>query len=109
MTAPIDGAQPGTAATHAKEAHAVRSGGRILIDAFRIHGVDRIFCIPGESYIAALDALFDTPEIQTIVCRHEGAAANMADADGKLTGRPGICFVTRGPGAAHASIGLHTA
>src|SRR6202042_1255026 len=59
--------------------------------------------------LAALDALHDTPEIQLVVCRHEGAAANMAEADGKLTGRPGVCFVTRGPGATHASIGVHTA
>src|SRR5450432_3809729 len=86
-----------------------RSGGRVLVDALRLHGVDRIFCVPGESFLAVLDALHDTPEIQVIVCRHEGAAANMAEADGKLTGRPGICFVTRGPGATHASVGVHTA
>ena len=81
-----------------------RTGGRILVDALRRQGVDRIFCVPGESYLPVLDALHDTPEIQVIVCRHEGAAANMAEADGKLTGRPGICFVTRGPGATHASV-----
>jgi acetolactate synthase-1/2/3 large subunit len=86
-----------------------RSGGRILADALRVQGVDRIFCVPGESYIDVLDALFDMPEIQIVVAKHEGAAANMAEADGKLTGRPGICFVTRGPGATHASVGVHAA
>ena len=88
---------------------ASRSGGRILVDALRIHGVDRLFCVPGESYLDVLDALYDTPEIHVVVAKHEGAAANMAEADGKLTGRPGICFVTRGPGATHASVGVHTA
>jgi acetolactate synthase-1/2/3 large subunit len=87
----------------------MRSGGRILVDALRTHGVDRVFCVPGESYLDVLDALHDYPEIETIVTKHEGAAANMAEADGKLTGRPGICFVTRGPGATHASIGVHIA
>ena len=86
-----------------------RSGARVLVDALRVHGADRIFCVPGESYIDVLDALVDTPEIQLVVAKHEGAAANMAEADGKLTGRPGICFVTRGPGATHASVGVHTA
>jgi acetolactate synthase-1/2/3 large subunit len=86
-----------------------RAGGRILVDALRLHGVDRLFCVPGESYLEVLDALYDTPQIAVIVAKHEGAAANMAEADGKLTGRPGICFVTRGPGATHASIGVHTA
>jgi len=91
------------------DTRASRSGGRILVDALRIHGVDRLFCVPGESYLDVLDALFDTPQIQVVVAKHEGAAANMAEADGKLTGRPGICFVTRGPGATHASVGVHTA
>src|SRR3984885_5058088 len=88
---------------------APRSGGRILVDALRIHGTDRVFCVPGESYLDVLDALYDVSEIQLVVAKHEGAAANMAEADGKLTGRPGICFVTRGPGATQASVGLHTA
>ena len=91
------------------DSRATRSGGRILVDALRIHGVDRLFCVPGESYLDVLDALYDTPEIAVVVAKHEGAAANMAEADGKLTGRPGICFVTRGPGATHASVGVHTA
>ncbi len=86
-----------------------RSGGRILADALRVHGVDRVFCVPGESYLDVLDALHDVPEIQIVVARHEGAAANMAEADGRLTGRPGICFVTRGPGATHGSVGVHAA
>lgn len=86
-----------------------RSGGRILVDALRIHGIERVFCVPGESFLNVLDALHDQPAIDLIVCKHEGAAANMAEADGKLTGRPGICFVTRGPGATHASVGIHIA
>jgi acetolactate synthase-1/2/3 large subunit len=85
------------------------TGGVVLAEALRRQGVDRIFCVPGESYLPVLDALHDMPEIAVVSARHEGAAANMAEADGKLTGRPGICFVTRGPGATHASIGAHTA
>jgi acetolactate synthase I/II/III large subunit len=87
-----------------------RTGGQILVDALKIHGVDLAFCVPGESYLAVLDALYGAGDsIRLITCRHEGGAANMADAYGKLTGRPGICFVTRGPGATNASIGVHTA
>ena len=87
-----------------------RTGGRVLVDALRIHGVDTVFCVPGESYLAALDALYDARDaIATIACRHEGGAANMAEACGKLTGRPGVVMVTRGPGACHAAAGLHTA
>ena len=86
-----------------------RSGAEVLIDALKINSVERIFCIPGESYLAALDALYDRSEISLVVCRNEGGAAYMAEADGKLTGRPGICFVTRGPGATNASGGLHVA
>jgi acetolactate synthase I/II/III large subunit len=85
------------------------TGGQILVAALRRQGVDRVFCVPGESYLPVLDALYDTPEIALVSARHEGAAANMAEADGKLTGRPGICFVTRGPGATHAAVGVHTA
>ncbi|MCW5770919.1 MAG: thiamine pyrophosphate-binding protein [Rhodospirillaceae bacterium] len=85
----------------------LRTGGQVLIDQLRIHGVDMAFCVPGESYLAALDALHDAPEIQLVVCRQEGGAAMMADAYGKLTGRPGIVFVTRGPGATNASAGIH--
>ena len=87
-----------------------RNGGRILIDQLIQHGVDLAFCVPGESYLAALDALHDSQDkIKLIVCRQEGGAAYMAEAYGKLTGKPGICFVTRGPGATNASIGVHTA
>ncbi|MBN9592683.1 MAG: thiamine pyrophosphate-binding protein, partial [Alphaproteobacteria bacterium] len=87
-----------------------RTGGQALIDALKIHGADHVFCVPGESYLAALDALYGAQDaIRLIVCRQEGGAANMAEAYGKLTGRPGICFVTRGPGATNASIGVHTA
>jgi acetolactate synthase I/II/III large subunit len=85
------------------------TGGQILVEALRHQGVDRVHCVPGESYLPVLDALYDVPEIAVISAHHEGAAANMAEADGKLTGRPGVCFVTRGPGATHASVGVHTA
>ncbi|MGI8705465.1 MAG: thiamine pyrophosphate-binding protein [Sphingomicrobium sp.] len=86
-----------------------RTGGRLLVDQLRIQGCDRIFTVPGESFLAVLDALHDTPEIDVIVCRQEGGVAYMADADGKMTGRPGIAFVTRGPGATNASGGVHVA
>ena len=87
-----------------------RSGGQILVDQLRIHGVDLGFCVPGESYLPVIDALYDVQDrIRLIVCRQEGGAANMAEAYGKLTGKPGICLVTRGPGATNASIGVHTA
>ncbi|MDO8876571.1 MAG: thiamine pyrophosphate-binding protein [Pseudolabrys sp.] len=85
-----------------------RTGGQILIDQLAIHGVTHAFCVPGESYLAALDALHDS-KIKLTICRHEGAAAMMAEAVGKTTGRPGICFVTRGPGATNAAAGVHIA
>src|SRR5690242_4622409 len=85
-----------------------RSGGEILIDQLSTHGVRQAFCVPGESYLAALDAFYDS-DIKLTVCRHESAAAIMAEAVGKITGRPGICFVTRGPGASNASAGIHIA
>ena len=85
-----------------------RTGGQLVVDALQVHGVDTIFGVPGESYLPVLDALHDSP-IRFIINRQEGGAAFMADAYGKLTGRPGICFVTRGPGATNASIGVHTA
>jgi acetolactate synthase-1/2/3 large subunit len=86
-----------------------RTGGQIRVDQLRIQGCDRIFTVPGESFLAVLDALHDVPEIDVIVCRQEGGVAYMADADGKLTGRPGVAFVTRGPGATNASAGIHVA
>ena len=85
-----------------------RSGGQILVDQLSIHGATHVFCVPGESYLAVLDALHDSA-IKTIVCRQEGGAAYMAEAAGKLTGRPGIVMVTRGPGATNASPGIHIA
>ena len=85
-----------------------RTGGQILVDQLRIHGSDMAFGVPGESYLAVLDALHDSP-IRYIICRQEGGAAMMAEAYGKLTGRPGICMVTRGPGATNASPGVHIA
>lgn len=84
------------------------TGGAALVAALKAGGVDMIFCVPGESYLAALDALVDSG-IRVITCRHEGGAAFMAEAYAKLTGKTGVCFVTRGPGACNASIGLHTA
>src|SRR3954470_12572929 len=88
--------------------HPSRSGGQILVDALQVHGVDTAFGVPGESYLDVLDALHDS-DIRFIINRQEGGAAFMAEAYGKMTGRPGICFVTRGPGATNASIGVHTA
>jgi acetolactate synthase-1/2/3 large subunit len=88
----------------------LRTGGQILVDSLRTHGVELCFCVPGESYLAVLDALYDARDaIRLIVCRQEGGASFMAEAYGKLTNRPGICFVTRGPGATNAAIGVHTA
>ena len=87
-----------------------RNGGQILMQQLRVHGARRVFLIPGESYLPCIDALNEHRDaIQPIVCRQEGGAAYMAEAYGKLTGEPGICFVTRGPGATNASIGVHTA
>ena len=86
----------------------MRSGGRILVDALERNGVDLAFCLPGESFLPVLDALYDSP-IRLVSCRHEQGAANAAEAYGKLTGRPGVCLVTRGPGATQAAVGVHTA
>jgi acetolactate synthase I/II/III large subunit len=85
-----------------------RTGGEILVDQLAIHGVRHVTCVPGESYLAALDAFYGR-DIALTVCRHESAAAIMAEAIGKTTGRPGICFVTRGPGSTNASAGIHIA
>src|SRR3954447_4810242 len=86
------------------------TGGEILARSLVVQGADHVFCVPGESHLALLDGLYDEREkVRLIVCRHEAGAANMADAYGKLTGRPGIALVTRGPGATHASVGIHTA
>jgi acetolactate synthase-1/2/3 large subunit len=85
-----------------------RTGGQILVDQLRVQGVEHVFCVPGESYLAVLDALHDSA-LQVTVCRQEAGAAMMAIAAGRLTGRPGICFVTRGPGATNAAHGVHIA
>jgi len=86
------------------------NGGHILVDQLVLHGADLAFCVPGESYLPVLDGLYLRRDaIRLITCRHESGAANMAEAYGKLTGKPGICLVTRGPGATNASIGVHTA
>jgi acetolactate synthase-1/2/3 large subunit len=82
---------------------------RVLVDCLAEQGCDRIFTVPGESFLPVLDALYDTPQIELITCRQEGGAGFMACADGTITGRPGICFVTRGPGATNASIAVHVA
>ena len=86
----------------------MRHGGQVLVDQLKIQGVDRVFCVPGESYLAALDGLYDSG-IETVIGRQEGGVAMMAEAHGKLTGTPGIAFVTRGPGATNASAGVHVA
>jgi len=85
-----------------------KSGGQLIVDAMQSFGTQRVFCVPGESYLPVLDALHDS-DIQTVVCRQEGGAAIMAEATGKLTGAPGICLVTRGPGACNAAAGVHIA
>jgi len=87
-----------------------RTGGQAVVEALLKHGSDTAFCVPGESYLPILDAFYDVKnKIKLYTCRHESGASNMAEAYGKLTGKPGICLVTRGPGATNASIGIHTA
>src|SRR5204862_48753 len=87
----------------------LQSGGQLVVASLRAHGVEMAFSVAGESYLEVLDALYDAPEIRLITCRQEGGAAFMAEAYGKLTGKPGVVLVTRGPGACNASIGVHTA
>jgi acetolactate synthase-1/2/3 large subunit len=86
-----------------------RSGGQLVVASLRAHRVEMAFSVAGESYLEVLDALYDVPEIRLVTCRQEGGAAFMAEAYGKLTGKPGVLLVTRGPGACNASIGIHTA
>ncbi len=86
----------------------MRTAAEVLVDQLRIHGVRHVFCVPGESYLAVLDAFHDS-DLAVTVCRQEGGACMMAEAIGKVTGRPGVCFVTRGPGATNASHGIHIA
>lgn len=85
------------------------NGGRVVVETIRQEGVKHVFCVPGESYTAIMDAFYDTPEVKLITNRHEGGACYMAEAYGKATRNAGVCLVTRGPGAAHASIGIHCA
>jgi acetolactate synthase-1/2/3 large subunit len=90
--------------------HNVRTGGQLVVDALLTHGVERAFGVPGESYLPILDALHDVRgRLSFVTCRHEHGASMMAEAHGKLDGRPGVCLVTRGPGACNAAIGVHTA
>lgn len=93
---------------HSKAHHVARHGGQILVDQLAILGVRRVFSVPGESFLAALDGLHDA-QIENIVCRQEGGVAMMAEAYGKMTGQAGVAFVTRGPGATNASAGIHIA
>src|SRR5438270_4532857 len=86
----------------------MRTAAEVLVDQLINNGVRHVFCVPGESYLAVLDAFHDR-DITVTVCRQEGGAAMMAEAVGKATGRPGVCFVTRGPGATNASPGIHIA
>src|SRR4030095_3176113 len=84
-----------------------RRGGRILVDQLRLHGADAVFCVPGESFLEVLDALYDLGEaVRLVVCRQEGGAAAMAGAYGRVTGRPGVCLVSRAPGATNAASGV---
>jgi acetolactate synthase-1/2/3 large subunit len=94
----------------ASPALAPRTGGQVVVDALRVHGVDTVFCVPGESFLPVIDALHGArDQVRLVTCRQEGAAAHMAEAYGKLRGVPGVCLVTRGPGSTNASIGIHTA
>jgi acetolactate synthase I/II/III large subunit len=87
-----------------------RLAGHVLVEALIAQGIDTVFGVPGESYLAALDGFHQhAGQIRFIACRHEGGASFMAEAQGKLAAWPGVCFVTRGPGASNAAIGLHTA
>ncbi|MDH4294209.1 MAG: thiamine pyrophosphate-binding protein, partial [Betaproteobacteria bacterium] len=88
----------------------LQTGAQILVDSLITHGARLAFGVPGESFLSVLDAMHDVEDkFKFVICRQEGGAANMADAYGKLTGEPGLCFVTRGPGASNAAVGLHTA
>lgn len=107
---PIEAAQQASPTESANKTKAPITAAQVLVQVLRDNGTNRAFCVPGESYLPVLDALYDAHhDIELITCRQEGGAAFMAEAYGKLTGRPGICFVTRGPGATNASIGVHTA
>src|ERR1700734_763675 len=83
--------------------------GELVVDSLVANGMDRVFCVPGESYLGLLDALYGRNDIDTVVCRHESGAGFMALADARLTGCPGVAMVSRGPGASNAAIAVHTA
>ena len=85
------------------------TAGQLIVETLVGHGIDRVFCVPGESYLGLLDALYGRDDIDTVVCRHEAGAGFMALADARLTGRPGVACVSRGPGASNAAIAVHTA
>src|SRR6185437_3027385 len=87
----------------------VTTVGKLIVDSLVANGIDRVFCVPGESYLGLLDGLYGRAEIDTVVCRHEAGAGFMALADARLTGRPGVAVVSRGPGASNAAIAVHTA
>src|ERR1700760_4994099 len=87
----------------------MRTAGQLIVDSLVAHGIDRVFCVPGESYLGLLDALYGREDVDTVVCRHESGAGFMALADARLTGRPGVAIVSRGPGASNAAIAVHTA
>ena len=99
---------PGAILDNLNGASTLKSAGHVIVDSLVAHGVERTFVVPGESFLDVLDGLHGS-EIETVVCRHEGGAAYMAEADGKMNQRPGVAMVTRGPGAANAHVGLHTA
>ena len=87
----------------------MQRAGSLIVDSLVANGIDRLFCVPGESYLGLLDALYGRDDIDTVVCRHESGAGFMALADARLTGRPGVAVVSRGPGACNAAIAVHTA
>ena len=99
---------PATVRENLNGGKALKSAGHVIVDSLAAHGVERTFVVPGESFLDVLDGLHGS-DIETVVCRHEGGAAYMAEADGKMNQRPGVAMVTRGPGAANAHVGLHTA
>ena len=99
---------PSTIAANLNGSSALKSAGHVIVDSLVAHGVERTYVVPGESFLDVLDGLHGS-DIDTVVCRHEGGAAYMAEADGKMNQRPGVAMVTRGPGAANAHVGLHTA
>ena len=97
-----------------KPAQGAVTGGRMLVDSLVAHDVSLMTCVPGESFLEILDAIYERQQSndelpRLVLARHEAGAANMAEAAGKISGRPAVCFVTRGPGAMHASIAVHTA